>query len=103
MKNTVVGRWSLVVGLVVFTSATVLSAEKEALPTPDPGSVTLTLEEFNRLTELANKPPKQPDLPPLAYSLKRAVLKLKAGDDSATGTMQFDGEVLKKSTAKVPL
>ena len=27
MKNTVVGRWSLVVGLVVFTSATVLSAD----------------------------------------------------------------------------
>lgn len=102
MRNTVIRRWSLVVGLVI-ASATALYAEKEALPTPDPGSVTLTLEEFNRLTELANKPLKQPDVPPLAYSLKRAALKLKAGDDSATGTMQFDGEVLKKSTVKVPL
>jgi Carboxypeptidase regulatory-like domain len=103
MRNTVIARWSLVVVFVVIASARLLFAEKEALPTPDPGSVTLTLEEFNRLTELANKPQKQPDLPPLACSLTRAALKLKAGDDSATGTMQFDGEVLKKSTVKVPL
>jgi len=102
MRNTVIGYWLLVVGSFIF-AAGALATEKEALPTPDPGSVTLTLEEFNRLTELANKPPKQPDLPPLVYSLKRAALKLKAGEDSATGTMQFDGEVLKKSTVKIPL
>ena len=115
MRTTVIGNWLLVVGRAViggrwlvvgtlmFTSMMALAADKEALPTPDPGNVTLTLEEFNRLTELANKPPKQPDFPPLAYSLKRAALKLKAGDDSVMGTVQFEGEVLKKGTIKVPL
>jgi Carboxypeptidase regulatory-like domain len=103
MKNTVLGYRLLVVGLSIFVPALALAAEKEALPTPDPGNVTLTLEEFNRLTELASKPPKPPDLPPLAYSLKRAALKLKAGDDSALGSVQLDGEVLKKGTIKVPL
>ena len=90
---------------MILTSLAVFAEEKEALPmpTPDPGNVTLTLDEFNRLNELANKPPKKPEIPPLAYSLKHAALKLKAGDDSVVGTIQFDGEVLKKGTIKVPL
>jgi len=89
--------------LFVLTSLVALAEEKEALPRPDPGSVTLTLDEFNRLSELASKPIKKPDIPPLAYSLKHAALKLKAGEDSAVGTIQFDGEVLKKGTIQVPL
>ena len=89
--------------LFILTSLVVLAEEKEALPRPDAGSVTLTLDEFNRLSELASKPIKQPDIPPLAYSLKHAALKLNAGDDSALGTIQFDGEVLKKGTIQVPL
>jgi len=89
--------------LFILTSLVVLAEEKEALPRPDPGSVTLTLDEFNRLSELATKPIKKPDTPPLAYSLKHAALKLNAGDDSAVGTIQFDGEVLKKGTVQVPL
>ena len=84
-------------------SITVVAQEKGALPLPDPGNVTLTLDEYNKLMELASKPVKKPDTPPLAYSLKHATLKLKAGDDSVLGTIQFDGEVLKKGTVKVPL
>ena len=32
--------------------------EKTALPLPDSGNVTLTLDEYNKLMELAAKPPK---------------------------------------------
>src|SRR5437879_13826454 len=53
--------------------------------------------------ELTSTPVKKLDTPPLAYSLKHGALKLKAGDDSVLGTIQFDGEVLKKGTVKVPL
>jgi Carboxypeptidase regulatory-like domain len=81
----------------------VVAQEKGALPLPDPGNVTLTLDEYNKLMELASKPVKKLDTPPLPYSLKHATLKLKAGDDSVLGTIQFDGEVLKKGTIKVPL
>src|SRR5215475_13475307 len=89
--------------LMMILTTFALLAQDKALPTPDPGNVTLTLDEFNRLNELAGKPHKQPDAPPLAYSLKHATLRLKAGDDSTVGTIQFDGEVLKKGTIKVPL
>lgn len=97
---------ALLIALLLMSgaiSAPVSAEEKNNLPTPDPGNVTLTLDEFNRLTELASKLPKKPDVPPLAYSLKHASLKLKAGDDSVTGTIQFDGEVMKRGTVKVPL
>jgi hypothetical protein len=89
--------------LLLLTSLPVLSEVKEVLPTPDAGNVTLTLDEFNRLNELANRPPKRAEVPPLPYSLKHTALKLKAGDDSAIGTVQFDGEVLKNGIIKVPL
>ena len=36
--------------------------EKSALPLPDSGNVTLTLDEYNKLVELAAKPPKKSDL-----------------------------------------
>ena len=48
------------------------------LPLPDPGNVTLTLDEYNRLVDLAAKPPKKPDVAPLPYSIKHADLKLKS-------------------------
>jgi hypothetical protein len=89
--------------LVLLGSFTVVAQEKGALPLPDPGNVTLTLDEYNKLMELASRPAKKSDAPPLPYSLKHAALKLKAGDDSVLGTIQFDGEVLKKGTIKVPL
>jgi hypothetical protein len=77
--------------------------EKNALPQPSAGNVTLTLDEFNRLNELANRPPKKIDTPPLPYSLKNADLKLIAGADAVSGTVQLHGEVLKKGIVAVPL
>jgi hypothetical protein len=94
---------TLILAISILSSLAVLGAEKEVLPTPDPGNVTLTLDEFNRLNELASKPVKKPDVPPLSYSLKHAALKLKAREDAVQGAIQFDGEVLKKGTVKVPL
>lgn len=93
----------LLLSLTLLDSVALLAQEKGALPLPDPGNVTLTLDEYNKLMELASKPVKKPDTPPLPYSLKHATLKLKAGDNSVLGTIQFDGEVLKKGTVKVPL
>ncbi len=77
--------------------------EKSALPLPNSGNVTLTLDEYNRLTELAAKPAKKPDVAPLAYSIKHADVKLKVENDSVVGTLQLDGEVFRKGVSKVPL
>ena len=74
-----------------------------ALPLPDPGNVTLTLAEYNHLIELAAHPPKKPALAPLPFSIQHADLKLRVEKDAIRGTVELDGEVLRKGISKVPL
>ena len=94
---------ALAIIAVVLCGLVAAAEDKNALPEPEPGNVTLTLDEFNRLTELAGKPVKRPEIPPVPYSLKNADLKLTANAESLSGTIQFRGEVLKKGVVKVPL
>ena len=77
--------------------------EKSMLPLPDPGNVTLTLDEYNKLVELAAKPPKHADIAPLPYSVKHADLNLNVGHDTVRGNLQLEGEVFRKGVSKVPL
>jgi hypothetical protein len=87
----------------LIACATLAAQDKNPLPQPESGNVTLTLDEFNRLTEMASRPPKKAEQPPQPYSLKRAELKLKVDSDSVLGTIQLQGEVLKKGVVQVPL
>jgi hypothetical protein len=90
--------------LCTMCSAQILAAdENAALPLPNSGNVTLTLDEYNKLVELAAKPAKKPDTAPLPYSLKHAELKLRVENDGVQGTVQIDGEVFRKGVSKVPL
>lgn len=77
--------------------------EKSTLPLPDPGNVTLTLDEYNKLIELAGKPPKKPDVAPLPYSIKHADVKLHVGNNGVMGSVELEGEVFHKGMSKVPL
>ncbi len=77
--------------------------DKSMLPLPDSGHVTLTLDEYNRLVELAAKPPKKSDVAPLPYSIKHADVKLHIENDGVRGTVELDGEVFRKGVSKVPL
>ncbi len=70
---------------------------------PDPGNVTLTLDEYNKLVELAAKPPKKPEVAPLPYSIKHAQVTLKVENDGVRGTVELEGEVFRKGVSKVPL
>jgi hypothetical protein len=88
---------------VWILSAAAMAQQKNNLPLPDSGNVTLPLEEYNRLVELAGKTPKKPEMPPLNYSVKRADLKLRVENEAVRGTVQLDGEVFKKGFVKVPL
>lgn len=82
-----------------------LALAVESVPVPPPGNVTLTLEEYNRLVELASKPQrKSTGAPPAAYSLKTAQLKLEVAADSVVGLAHFEGETFGAAgTKKVPL
>src|SRR5712675_2475443 len=72
-------------------------------PVPSAGNVTLPLDEYNRLLELASKPIKRADAPPVPYSMKRADLKFRVSEECVQGTVQLQGEILHKGATKIPL
>jgi Carboxypeptidase regulatory-like domain len=90
--------------LCSMCSAQMFAAEENAaLPLPASGNVTLTLDEYNKLVELAAKPPKKSDIAPLPYSIKHADVKLQVENDCVHGIVQVEGEVFRKGVSKVPL
>jgi Carboxypeptidase regulatory-like domain len=104
MKNILLKNIFVILLLAFVGMAPVWAAEeKSTLPLPDPGNVTLTLDEYNKLMELAAKPPKKSDLAPLPYSIKHADVKLHIESDGVRGTVQLDGETFRKGVSKVPL
>jgi hypothetical protein len=81
------------------------SAKDEVAPPPVPasGNVTLALDEYNRLVELATKPVRKLDTPPVPYTMKRADLKFRVANESVQGSVQLQGEILHKGATKIPL
>ncbi len=80
------------------------AADEVALPpVPTMGNVTLPLDEYNRLLELASKPARKLDAPPVPYTMKRADLKFRVANESVQGTVQLQGEILHKGATKIPL
>jgi Carboxypeptidase regulatory-like domain len=93
-----------------FVTASVLSVapvsmaqQKSPLPLPDPGNVTLPLEEYDRLVELAAKPPKKPEVAPLPYAIEHADMNLRVEKEGVRGTVEFEGVVFHQGVSKVPL
>jgi Carboxypeptidase regulatory-like domain len=75
-------------------------------PLPAPGTsgtVTLSLSEYNRLVELANRKDKLPDEVPQPFVLSRAVFKLRIENQTLVGTVDIDGSLLAKGSVKTPL
>lgn len=96
-------RFNTLLVMLLCSCAAVAAEDKSTLPLPDPGNVTLTLDEYNRLVELASKNPKHPELAPLPYSLKHADLSLQIGSENVRGIVNLEGEVFRKGISKVPL
>ncbi len=91
----------LVCSVVSFGQQRSLPPER-VLPGPT-GTVTLSLLEYNRLVELAAKKPKPPEPPPLPFMISRAAFTLKADNDAISGSMNIEGEVLRKGPTKIPV
>jgi hypothetical protein len=92
---------SLVLALLVASPS--FAQQKVDPPTPGSGNVTLSLDEYNRLLALANRPNKKTEAPPQPYLLKRADLKFRVNNDDVVGSIQFQGETLSANTTIVPL
>jgi len=93
---------AFLVSVPAFTQNT-LAQDKIAPPVPTPGNVTLPLEEYNRLLELANKSPRHVESAPLPYTIKRGDLKLRVTTETVMGTVQLQGETFNKGETKVAL
>lgn len=75
-----------------------------ALPAPgSAGTVTLSLAEYNRLSELAGRKLKAHEAPPLPFVLSRVAFKLRVEGQRLVGGVDIDGAVLDKGSIKVPL
>ena len=80
-----------------------VAAAQVAVPLPSAGNVTLPLDEYNRLSDLAAKPAKKSDTLPLSFAIQRADMKLVVAGGTASGTVQLEGEVFATGAVKVPL
>lgn len=96
---------SILLAGLLLSPQFILADEKSGLvpPVPSSGNVTLPLDEYNRLLELANKPERKIETPPVPYTLKRADLRFHVASESVQGTVQLQGEILRKGETKVPL
>ncbi len=94
---------TLLIVVLVTVPAAVMAQQPSGSALPPSGSVAVPLDEYDKLVDLAAKPEKKPERPPVAYTLNRADLKLRVAGASVTGTMQLEGEVLSKGSVKVPL
>jgi hypothetical protein len=98
--------------LAIFLMTTTCVAQQRnatstvSLPAPPAGpsgTVTLSLAEYNRLSEMAARKGKKTDAPPQPYVLSRAVFNLRVENQAVIGNIDIEGAVLEKGPTKVPL
>src|SRR5689334_8101075 len=68
-----------------------------------PGTVTISLSEYDRLVERASRKDKSPEAAPLPFVLSHAVFKLRVEDQTLVGYVDIDGSLLEKGAVKTPL
>jgi Carboxypeptidase regulatory-like domain len=103
MKNRFLRVLGLVTASVLSLGQVSMAQQTSTLPLPDPGNVTLPLEEYDRLVELAGKPPNRPEVAPLPYAIEHADMNFAVEKDGVRGIVEFEGEVFHKGVSKVPL
>src|SRR5262245_1406837 len=66
-------------------------------------SVTLSLAEYNRLMDLASRPPQGPSVAPVGAVLASADLRVRIDRETAQGVFSLAGDVLRPGFNRVPL
>ena len=96
--------------LATIVASSVTTAQRRntpldaALPAPGgPGTVTISLREYDRLIELATRKTATPDRVPLPFVLSHAIFKLRLEQQTLVGTVDIDGSLLEKGPVKTPL
>jgi hypothetical protein len=92
-----------IIAALLFFPIAAFAQERALLPIPSTGNVTLPLDEYTRLLELAGKRKPTLEAPPVPYAVKRADLHLRVNDECVSGSVRLEGEVFSKGETKVPL
>jgi hypothetical protein len=85
-----------------MTTASAVSAQPPR-PADTPRSVTLTVTEYNRLIDLAARPPQPQTSAPVAAVVSSADLRIRVDRETARGVFALTGDVLRPGVAKVAL
>jgi Carboxypeptidase regulatory-like domain len=88
---------------VLFAAVAHAAAAQPPRPVESPRTVTLTVTEYNRLIDLAARPPQTPAPAPVAAVLSSADLRVRVDAQTARGTFAVTGDVLRPGVAKVAL
>jgi hypothetical protein len=94
---------NILLAVAFLMSVPAFAQDKITPPVPQAGNVTLPLEEYNRLLELANKSPRRVEAAPLPFTIKRGDLKLRVANETVMGTVQLQGETFNRGETKVAL
>ncbi|HEY4361314.1 MAG TPA: carboxypeptidase-like regulatory domain-containing protein [Bryobacteraceae bacterium] len=89
--------------LILIAAVASVALAQTTVPAPATGNVTLSLDEYNKLMDLAGQPQKKAEGPPFRHVLKSADLNLEVKGDSVSGSVVLEGELLVTGESKVPL
>jgi hypothetical protein len=88
---------------VLLTVAHAASAQQPPRPNETPRAVTLSLTEYNRLIDLASRPPQGTAIAPVAAVLSSADLRVRVERDTARGVFTVTGDALRAGVSRVGL
>jgi len=91
----------LTVTAILLTAAHAASAQQPPRPNETPRAVTLTLAEYNRLIDLAARPPQPPTVAPVAAVVASADMRVRVERDTARGVFTVTGDALRSGVSRV--
>src|SRR5205085_2859001 len=86
-----------------FVISHAAAAQQPPRPAENPRTVTLSVTEYNRLIDLAARPPQTATQAPVAAVLSSADLRVRVDRETARGAFRVAGDVLRPGVAKVAL
>lgn len=102
MTRTTFVSW-IAAGLLAGGASTAQAADPPALPLANPGTVTISLAEYNRLVDRASAPVTPPATIPVGAFVAQADVTLRVEGDLLRGTITLQGDVLRDGPTGVPL
>lgn len=94
---------TMTLAVVLIMTAQTAFAQQPPRPTETPRAVTLTLAEYNRLIDLAARPPQTQATAPVAAVLASSDLRVRVDRDTARGVFTVTGDALRSGVSRVNL